>query len=144
MVNWLGKVPPYDATTIVSTRKPITASSTWPGTGYEASKANDSDLMTRWGAAGDPREGALTIDLGEETGISRVWIAETDFAHTREFSIEVMQSGAWKEIARGTTIGKDKALEFPSIKSRQVRLNILKAEGPININEFQVFTLWER
>ena len=140
VVNWLGKVPPYDASTLVSARKTITASSTWPGTEYEASKANDSDLMTRWGAAGDPREGDLTVDLGEEAEISRVWIAETDFAHTRAFSIEVMQGDAWKEVARGTTIGKDKALEFPPIKSRQIRLNILKADGPININEFQVFS----
>lgn len=139
VVNWLGKVPPYDAATLVSARKPITASSTWPGTGYEGSKANDSDVMTRWGAAGDPREGSLTIDLGEETEITRAWIAETDFAHTREFSIEVMQGDEWQEVARGTTIGADKAVTFTTVKTRQVRLNILKADGPININEFQVF-----
>lgn len=139
VVNWLGKVPPYDATTLVSARKPITASSTWPGIGYEASKANDSDVMTRWGAAGDPREGALTVDLGVETGISRAWIAEVDFAHTREFSIEVMQGDSWREVARGTTIGPNKAVTFPSVKARRIRLNILKADGPININEFQVF-----
>lgn len=140
VVNWLGKVPPYDANTLVSARKPITASSSWPGTGYEASKANDNDVMTRWGAAGDPREGNLTVDLGEETEVSRIWIAETDFAHTREFSIEVMQGNTWKEVARGTTIGPNKALAFPSVKARRIRLNILKAEGPININEFQVFS----
>ena len=139
VVNWLGKVPPYDANTLVSARKPITASSTWPGTGYEASKANDNDLMTRWGAAGDPRDGSLIIDFGKETEIARAWIAETDFANTREFSIEVMQGDVWKEVARGTTIGKNKAFDFPSIKARQIRLHILKAEGPININEFQVF-----
>lgn len=139
VVNWLGRVPPYDANTLLSARKPITASSSWPGTGYEASKANDSDVMTRWGAAGDPREGVLTIDLGAETAISRAWIAEVDFAHTREFSIEVMQGDAWKEVARGTTIGPNRALTFRSVRSRQIRLNILKADGPININEFQVF-----
>lgn len=140
VVNWLGKVPSYHPPTLVSARMPITASSTWPGTGYEASKANDNDMMTRWGAAGDPRDGNLTVDLGGETGISRVWIAETDFAHTRGFSIEVMQGDGWKEVARGTTIGPDRTITFPIVSARQIRLNILQADGPININEFQVFS----
>ena len=65
--------------------------------------------MTRRGAAGDPRKGDLTIDLGEETEVSRVWIAETDFAHTRGFPIEVMQDDGWKEIARGTNINEFQA-----------------------------------
>jgi hypothetical protein len=139
VVNWLGKVPAYRPLALASARKPITASSTWPGAGYEGSKANDNDVMTRWGATGEAREGTLAIDLGEETEVSRVWLAETDFAHTREFTIEVEQGGTWKEIARGTTIGPDKALTLKATKARHIRLNILKADGPININEFQVF-----
>jgi hypothetical protein len=140
VVNWLGKVPAYRPLTLTSTHKPIQASSTWPGTGYEGTKANDNDLMTRWAASRDAREGSLTMDLGGEIEISRVWLAETDFAHTRGFTLEVEQGGTWKEVARGTTIGPDKSIDLEAAKGRQIRLRILKAEGPININEFQVFS----
>lgn len=139
VVNWLGKMPGYHTTTMVSGLKPINASSTWPDAGYDAQKANDNDLMTRWAATGDTREGHLMIDLGQEMRISRVWIAEIEYAHVREFTIEVMQDSDWKAVARGTTIGRDKVLDFPVTTARRVRLNIIKADGPININEFRVF-----
>ncbi|TAE75633.1 MAG: discoidin domain-containing protein [Verrucomicrobia bacterium] len=139
LVNWLGKVPPYLPPTFASARMPILASSTWPGTGFEASMANDSDLMTRWGAAKNAREASLTIEFDKPTELSRAWISEKDFAHTRQFAIEALLDDAWREIARGTTIGADKSLAFPALKTRTVRLKILKADGPININEFQVF-----
>lgn len=139
VVNWLGKVPAYKPDTVVSYRKSVTASATWPGTGYEGSKATDNDVMTRWASTGEARDGILTIDLGTETEITRVWLAEIDFANTREFAIEVEHGGAWKEVARGTTIGADKAIPLKATKARHIRLHILKADGPININEFQVF-----
>jgi hypothetical protein len=140
VVNWLGKVPAYKPATVVSYRKPVTASVTWPEAGFEGSKATDNDIMTRWASTGEARDGILTIDLGEETEITRVWLAEIDFANTREFTIEVEQAGAWKEVARGTTIGANKAIPLNATKARHIRLNILKADGPININEFQVFS----
>jgi hypothetical protein len=139
LVNCLDPVPPAPEPVLVSARKPITASSTYHQAGYDATKANDNDLMTRWASSDPAREGTLTIDLGEEREIGRVWLAESDFSNTREFAIEADTDGKWREIARGTVIGADRMLEFPKVKTRQVRLRVLKAEGPININEFQIF-----
>jgi hypothetical protein len=139
VVNWLGKVPPDARMIDLGGRKPITASSTYHEPGYEAAKANDNDLMTRWASANDASEGSLTIDLGAEQYISRVWLAEINFAHTREFVIEVQQGNAWKEVARGTSIGPDCPLEFAPAKAKAIRLRIIKSDGPINLNEFQVF-----
>ena len=82
----------------------------------------------------------LAVDLDEEEEIGSVWISEIEWPETQEFTIEVKQGEAWREIARGTTIGADKTIEFAPVRAREVRLHVLKAKRPININEFQLFT----
>ncbi|MFO1530190.1 MAG: discoidin domain-containing protein [Kiritimatiellia bacterium] len=139
VVNWLGRVPADTALREVGARKPVTASSTWHEAGYEAARANDADVMTRWASAAEARDAVLEIALGEGTPVSRVWLAEVDFALTREFVIEVRQGGAWKEVARGGEIGPDRAIDFAPVQASAVRLRILRADGPLNVNEFQVF-----
>ena len=139
LVNWIGRVPADTALREVGARKPITASSTWHDSGYEAARANDADMMTRWASDGKARDGVLTIDLGADTRIARVWLAEVDFAFTREFVIEVRQGETWKEVARGGEIGPDRAIDFIPVEASAIRLRILRADGPLNVNEFQVF-----
>ncbi len=140
VVNWLGKVPPDLAPVLVIARQSITASSTYPKDGYDAAKANDNDLMTRWASANEARSGWLTIDLGKEVAIDHIWISEIEWPETREFTIEVKAGDIWKEVARGTTIGPDNRIELGGIKARAIRLHVLNAQRPININEFQVFS----
>lgn len=140
VVNWLGKVPEYAAPILISSHAKITASATWPGTGHVAAKANDDDIMTRWAASGDAKEATLSIEWDEEKDISRIWIAEVDFANTREFFVEAKQGDEWQEIARGTTIGANKVIEVPTTRTKQIRLRITQVAGPININEFQVYS----
>lgn len=139
LVNWLGKVPRDQPPVEIGARKAISATSQFDQPGFEASKANDNDLMTRWASAKEARDGTLTIDLGAESTIRRVWLAESDFDSTREFVIEAETNGTWRELARGTRIGKDCMLATPPVVARAVRLHVLRADGPININEFQVF-----
>ena len=99
----------------------------------------DGDLRTRWASDFAARSGWLEVDLGEEKEISRVRLSEVEWPETREFAIEIKQGDVWKEVACGTTIDKVKALSFPPVKAQAVRLNVLKAEHAINLNEFQVF-----
>ena len=79
------------------------------------------------------------IDLGVEQEIGRVLVSEIEYPETQEFAIEIKEGDAWKEVARGTTIGSEKEIKFAPVKARFIRLNVTKAERPININEFQVF-----
>ncbi len=58
---------------------------------------------------------------------------------TPEFTIEIKHGETWKQIPRGTTIGADKTIELPPVRAREVRLRVLKAKRPININELQIF-----
>lgn len=73
--------------------------------------------------------------LDDERTVVQIQIQET-----REFVIEIKQGGAWKEIARGTTIGAEKEITFAPVRARHVRLNVFEVVRPIDINEFQVFS----
>ena len=139
IVNWLSKQPEWKKPApAFSQGKPINASSVFDQPGYEPAKANDGDPATRWASAFDARCGTLAIDLGEEKEITGVFLSEIEWPETREFAIEVKQGDAWKEVSRGTTIGADKSIEFTPARAREIRLNVLKSERAININEFQV------
>lgn len=115
------------------------ASSQFIEPGFDAKFANDGDPKTRWASDYGARSGWLEIDLGEEQEIGSVYVSEIEWPETREFAIEVKQGDAWKEVARGTTIGADKEIMIQPVKARQVRLNVKQSANAININEFQVF-----
>lgn len=143
IVNWLGKSPAYEPLPLparpLRQGKSAAASSTFDQPGYDAANACDGDIRTRWASDFAARDGWLAVDLGEGKEIGSVWLSEIEWPETLEFTIEIKQGDAWKEIARGTTIGADETLEFPPVRAREVRLHVLKAKRPININEFQLF-----
>ena len=123
----------------MSQGKRVTVSSQFDQPGYDAPRAVDGDLKTRWASDFTARDGWLAVDLGEQKEIGSVWMSEIEWLETQEFTIEVKQGDAWNEIARGKTIGADKTIEFPPVRAREIRLHVLKAKRPININEFLVF-----
>ena len=143
IVNWLGTQPPYHPPppppVPLSQGKRVTVSSQFDQPGYDAPRAVDGDLKTRWASDFTARDGWLAVDLGEQKEIGSVWMSEIEWLETQEFTIEVKQGDAWNEIARGKTIGADKTIEFPPVRAREIRLHVLKAKRPININEFLVF-----
>jgi hypothetical protein len=142
IVNWLGKHPewkPFTPRPAISQGKPITASSQYTEPGYDAKLANDGDLNTRWASDFGARSGWLEIDLGEETEIGSVFVSEIEWKETRKFTIEVMQAGTWKEVASGSTIGKDREFPITPVKASRVRLKVAESANAININEFQVY-----
>jgi len=144
IVNWLGKQPPYQPPppppVPLSQGKPVTVSSQFNQPGYEAERAVDGDLKTLWASDFAARDGWLAVDLGEDKEIGSIWISEVEWPETQEFTIEIKQGGTWKEIARGTTIGAGRTIEFTPVRAREIRLHVLKAKRPININEFQLFS----
>ena len=143
IINWMGKQPEYipipPPPVPMSQSKSVTVSSQFNKPGYDSTRAVDGDFGTRWASDSEARSGWLEVDLGEEKEIGRILIFEIDWQETREFALEIKQGDTWKEIARGTTIGKEKEIVITPIKARFVRLNVLKAQRPININEFQIF-----
>ena len=85
-------------------------------------------------------DGWLAIDPGEGKEIGRVLLSEIEWPVTREFAIEIKQADAWKEIAHGKAIGQEKTLVFEPVRARGIHFCVLKAQRPVNISEFRVFT----
>ncbi len=142
IVLWLGKQPawtPYKPPVPVSQGKPIKVSSRFNEPGYDPEKANDGDPKTRWASDFSARSGWLEIDLGGPKPIGSVMVSEIEWPETREFTIEVLDGREWREVARGTRIGPELSIDLKPVTARHIRLNILKSERAININEFQVF-----
>jgi hypothetical protein len=50
-----------------------------------------------------------------------------------------LADGAWKEIARSTTIGHKKILRFPEVKAKKIRITISDTKLTPRLSEVQVF-----
>jgi hypothetical protein len=138
--------PPEPPVPPVSAGKAATAFSTYARSpGYEADKAFDGDLDTRWSAEAGTHDGWLEVDLGQDYVIDRAMIDETSYPNVAEFALEYRAGDAWKEMARGTTIGSELYVTFDPVRARRVRLHILRIkDNPdpnfvATINEFQLF-----
>jgi hypothetical protein len=125
--------------TPLSSGKPATASGEFSRE-YATGNAFDDDPKTRWSASPKNSKGGawLDVDLGREELIGRVTIMET-YTRVREFAVERKDGETWKPIVKGARIGRELNLEFPPVKARFVRLNLLKAENIPSIDEFRIY-----
>lgn len=89
---------------------------------------------------GDMKEG-IEIDLGKKTAFNTILLREAiqEGQHIRSFSVEVWAGRTWREIARSTTIGARKILQFPEQKSRRVRVTILSSQGVPALSEVEIY-----
>ena len=109
--------------------------------GFDPVAANEDDLRTRWLWDFAARDGLPATDPGEEKEIGCVLLSEIEWPVTQEFAIEIKQADAWKEIAHGKAIDQEKTLVLEPVRARGIHFCVLKAQRPVNINEFQVFTV---
>ena len=126
----------------------VSASTTYTvSPGYEADKAVDGDLGTRWNAESmSGGKQTLTIRFEAPASFDHVKIYEDKdpgLQRTQKFSVEYYdyEKAAWVELAAGKAItdaGAD--LAFPAVTADMVRLHIQKISGDsATISEFQVF-----
>lgn len=98
---------------------------------YGADKALDADADSYWATDDTVTAAALTIDLGKPTLFNR-FLAQEYIPlgqRVKAFAVEAWVDGAWKEVARGTTIGHKRIVRFPGITATKVRLNIAEAKA---------------
>ncbi len=128
--------------TPVSQGKPATASSSWSGD-YDAAKAFDGNLDTRWASALGHKAGWVEVDLGKPETVSRAMIQEVSYPRVTKFAVEMQTpDGQWSTIVEGGTIGAAKELRFPApVTAQKFRLEIFDAsEDAPTIDEIQLFT----
>lgn len=126
----------------LSSGKPATASSV--DQGYHARRwtpdavvDGNTSFVSYWNADHEARSGWIEIDLQQEETVGRVELYENGAA-IQEFAVEYQVGDSWKSVATGTTIGVRKAIDFPPVKARKVRLTIVKSSGPIGMREFRI------
>jgi len=98
---------------------------------FDASKAIDGNKNTYWATDDSITKASLTIDFGKPTLFNRFLVQENIRLGQRvkAFTVEVLTNGAWKELAKATTIGYKRILRFPSVKATKLRITITDAKS---------------
>ncbi len=110
----------------------------------DASVLFDVASEAHFAAAPLDRSLDLVVNLKKPVRFDRVLIREWlgDGQTVASYSVEAapgVNGGAWREVARGTTLGNKRIHIFPSLTAGALRLRILNAIGPIRIRGLQVY-----
>ena len=98
---------------------------------FASAMAMDGNKNTYWATDNGVKRASLTIDFGKPTKFNRFLVQEYIRLGQRvkSFSVEAWVNGAWKELAKATTIGYKRILRFPSVTATKVRFNITDAKS---------------
>lgn len=91
---------------------------------WSAAMAIDGNPATRWASAGISP--AITLQWGSPVAIDFLRVREYE-NRIEEFVVEGVVDGKWKTLARGTTIGANRIISFPTTTTTALRLKIIKA-----------------
>jgi len=93
--------------------------------------------------SGDKPEGAeLILDMGDDYDVDRVVLSENirTGQQIEKFALYVEKEGKWKKVETGTVIGRKRIIEMGySIRTRRIKLVILKARKFATIKDFSVY-----
>jgi alpha-L-fucosidase len=98
---------------------------------FSAEKAIDSNKDTYWATDEGITNASLTIDLRKPAYFNRFLVQEFIRLGQRvkAFTVEAWVDGSWKELAKATTIGYKRILQFPGVKATQVRFTITDSKS---------------
>lgn len=101
----------------------------------------DGKFDTYWATPDDVLKGTITLSFAKPTTFNRLVVQEYIALGQRvkAFSVEVLENGAFKEIANATTIGHKRILSFADVTTTQVRINIQDALACPVISEVQLY-----
>lgn len=120
-------------------RRPARAESAAPAA--PASAAVDGRPATHWSPAGDATTGWIEVDLGRPAtfGVSMVQEQIREGQRIEEYAVEALVDGAWREAARGTTVGHKKLDRFEPITASRVRLRVPRARAVPLVRSFGLY-----
>ena len=85
----------------------------------------------------------IKLDRGGDTAIDHVITQEVIACgeRVREYVVEGLVGGAWKELARGTAIGHKKIDRFEPVNISKIRLRVTKSAAEPMIRKFAVYNV---
>ena len=136
-----------------------TATSVWEkDKGYDASKAVDFDLQSRWSSQKDQASLEITFDskikfdrislfeYGEMKQVSPTDYFSKEFKYRiKKFNIEAFDGKQWQVIHVGSQIGACRIIRFPEkMTVGALRINVLISDGPPSLYHVGVSGSWTR
>ena len=113
-----------------------------PHQAYSPGAVVDGDPETYWTTDDSITTASVRVHFFEPTTFDRLVIQEYIRLGQRveAFSIDIEEdSGEWREIYRGTTIGYKRILRLPAVTTGAVRLNILQSRASPVISTISVY-----
>ena len=96
---------------------------------YAAANAVDGRYSTYWATDDSVTSASFTVYFRRDREVSKVLLQEYIplGQRVREFSVECRlgDTGEWKEVCRGTTIGYKRIMRFDPVMASEVRFNII-------------------
>jgi alpha-L-fucosidase len=119
--------------------KPALASSVGPGS--RAAHAVDGQAGTHWSPAEGAASASVEVDLGEPAAFNVVMLQEqiAQGQRVEEYRVEAWSDSGWQPIATGTTIGHKKLDRVPEVRTRKVRLTLLRWQACPTIRTFGLY-----
>jgi len=100
----------------------VSASSSWPGGGFDPAMSMDGCIQTRWNAAdGSKAAQWLEADFGSKQTVTGVIVNEA-FDRVRGYRIQTWDGAKWVDQATGERLGEHKEIAFAPVSTTKVRL----------------------
>ena len=108
---------------------------------YKGGKATDGNPDTYWATDDGVIEASLEIDFGSPTTLNRFLVQEDIRLGQRvkEFTLEALSDGGWKDIAHETTIGRKRILRFHNVTADKLKFTILDSKACLVISNIEVY-----
>ncbi|HMD13055.1 MAG TPA: alpha-L-fucosidase, partial [Bacteroidota bacterium] len=128
----------------IASKAKITASS-FRGNETRFSPINtlDDDYETYWTTDDSTTTGSVTVDLPSPQECNCLLLREYIPMGQRveKFSVDELDGSDWQTIAEGTTIGYNRLLKFPAVKTSQIRITILQSKACPVISTIGIYTI---
>ncbi|MFD0835647.1 family 78 glycoside hydrolase catalytic domain [Mariniflexile aquimaris] len=105
--------------------------------GFEAFKANDDNIETRW-LANDLNNQYLEVEWVKPQTFNKVVVDEVE-NNISTYKIQYWENGSWKDIVSGTNCGANKEHSFESVTASKCRIFIVEAKKAPSISELKIY-----
>ncbi len=108
---------------------------------YNAAKLNDGKKETYWATDDEVTTGSMEINLGRIQPVKYILLQENVRLGQRvkAFTVEAWQDGAWKEVAKATTIGYKRILKLDNVQTDKLRVTITDSKACLVISNVEVY-----
>ena len=101
----------------------------------------DGQADTFWTAQEPATHAIVELELPQKERISVISLQEPGQLGQRiaAYHVQVEESGIWKTITQGTTIGHKKLDRFPPVETRRLRLHIDEALATVALAAVEIY-----